>query len=79
MTAIVDNAKRRVGDFLRERIEAGSGLSIVSAYFTIYAYATARADLFRLAELEWLERRCVGRRDNVFCAPPDLAARIRRR
>ena len=38
MTAIVDNAKRRVGDFLRERIEAGSGLSIVSAYFTIYAY-----------------------------------------
>lgn len=43
------------------------------------AYATARADLFRLAELEWLERRCVGRRDNVFCAPPDLAARIRRR
>lgn len=43
------------------------------------AYATARADLFRLAELEWLERRRVGRRDNVFRAPPDLAARIRRR
>ena len=37
------------------------------------AYATARADLFRLAELEWLERRRVGRRDNVFRAPPDLA------
>ena len=43
------------------------------------AYATARADLFRLAELEWLERRRVGRRDNVFRAPPDLAARIHRR
>ena len=43
------------------------------------AYATARADLFRLAELEWLERRRVGRRDNVFRAPPDLAGRIRRR
>ena len=36
MTAIVDNTKRRVGDFLRERIEAGSDLSIVSAYFTIF-------------------------------------------
>ena len=42
MTAIVDNTKRRVGDFLRERIEAGSDLSIVSAYFTIYAYDALR-------------------------------------
>ena len=43
------------------------------------AYATARADLLGLAEREWLERRRVGRRDTVFVAPPDLAARIRRR
>ena len=42
MTAIVDNTTRRVGDFLRERIEAGSDLSIVSAYFTIYAYEALR-------------------------------------
>ena len=42
MTAIVDNATRRVGDFLRERIEAGSGLAIVSAYFTIHAYDALR-------------------------------------
>ena len=42
VTAIVDNTGRKVGDFLRERIEAGSDLSIVSAYFTIYAYGALR-------------------------------------
>ena len=40
------------------------------------AYATARADLFRLAELGWLDHRRVGRRDNVFSAPSDLDVRI---
>ena len=43
--AIVDNRRRRVGDFLRDRIEAGSNLSIVSAYFTIYAYGALRDTL----------------------------------
>ena len=43
--AIVDNRRRRVGDFLRDRIEAGSDLSIVSAYFTIYAYGALRDTL----------------------------------
>ena len=43
--AIVDNRRRRVGDFLRDRIEAGSDLSIVSAYFTIYAYGALRGTL----------------------------------
>ena len=40
-------------------------------------YATARADLFRLAELGLLDQRRRGRRLNVFHTPPDLAARIR--
>ena len=40
--AIVDNRRRRVGDFLRERIGAGSALSVVSAYFTIYGYEALR-------------------------------------
>ena len=35
------------------------------------AYATARADLFRLADLGLLERRRVGGR-NLFWAPPTL-------
>lgn len=41
------------------------------------AYATARADLFRLADLGLLERRRVGRRNYLFWPPPDLADRAR--
>lgn len=41
-------------------------------------YATARADLFRLAELSLLDRQKRGRKLNAFQAPPDLEARIRR-
>ena len=40
------------------------------------AYATARADLFRLAELGLLDQRRIGRRTHVFRAPPDLEARL---
>ena len=39
---IIDNQDRKVGDFLREKIDAQSILSIVSAYFTIYAYGALR-------------------------------------
>ena len=41
------------------------------------AYATARADLFRLAELGLLERRRIGRKTNVFSVPVELEDRIR--
>ena len=41
------------------------------------AYATARADLFRLAELELLHRRRVGRKTYVFGVPPELDRRLR--
>lgn len=40
-------------------------------------YATARSDLFRLAELGLLERRRIGRKTYVFHAPPNLEERIR--
>ena len=40
------------------------------------AYATARADLFRLAELGLLDQQRVGRRTHVFRAPPHLEARL---
>ena len=40
------------------------------------AYATARADLFRLAELGFMDQRRIGRRTHVFRAPPDLEARL---
>ena len=41
------------------------------------AYATARADLFRLADLGLLERRRVGRRNYLFWPTRDLADRAR--
>ena len=40
-------------------------------------YATARADLFRLAEVGLVERRRIGRKTFVFRAPPNLEERIR--
>ena len=40
------------------------------------AYATARADLFRLAELGLLDRRRIGRKTHVFRTPPDIEARL---
>lgn len=40
------------------------------------AYATARADLLRLADLGLLERRRVGHRRYLFWAPTDLAERV---
>ena len=60
--AIVDNARRRVGDVLGERIDDGARLSIVSAYFTIYAFADLRGALARAAHTRFLygEPRGVG-------------------
>ncbi len=45
MNAIIDNRQRRVGDFLRQQTAPDSNLSIVSAYFTIYAYEALRESL----------------------------------
>ena len=41
------------------------------------AYATARADLFRLAELGLVEQRRIGRKTFVFHVPPNLETRLR--
>ena len=41
------------------------------------AYATARADLFRLAGLGLLDQQRIGRRTHVFRTPPDLEARLK--
>ena len=53
-SAIVDNRARSVGDFLRARLEADSVLSVVSAYFTIYAYGDLRQELEGLRRLRFL-------------------------
>ena len=51
---IVDNARRRVGDFLRAEMAGGSALSFVSAYFTIYAYEALSEVLEGASRLRFL-------------------------
>jgi len=54
-SGIHDNYSRNsVGDFLRGKIEADSDLSIVSAYFTIYAYAALQDELEQIEGLRFL-------------------------
>lgn len=52
---ILDNKSRgTVGDFLKSNIEKDSELSIVSAYFTIYAYMALKDKLDSIKELNFL-------------------------
>jgi SNF2 family DNA or RNA helicase len=50
-----DNYSRgNVADFLREKIRVGSQLSVVSAYFTIYAYDALKSSLDSIHHLDFL-------------------------
>jgi SNF2 family DNA or RNA helicase len=54
-SGIRDNHRRgTVGDFLRAKIQPGSSLSIVSAYFTIYAFEALKQELTTIEELRFL-------------------------
>ena len=54
-SGIRDNHKRgTVADFLKEKISPGSALSMVSAYFTIYAYEALADPLDRIDHLRFL-------------------------
>ena len=54
-SGIRDNYQRgRVGDFLKEKTQKGSTLSIVSAYFTIYAYEALKNNLDQIEHLRFL-------------------------
>jgi intein/homing endonuclease len=54
-SAIKDNRSRgKVGDFLKECIKDNSSLSIVSAYFTIYAYEKLKEHLHKIDHLNFL-------------------------
>ena len=63
--AIVDNMRRRMGDVLRDRLTAGAELSIVSTYFTIYAFEALREALEGAGRTRFLygEPRGVGAMD----------------
>jgi hypothetical protein len=54
-SGIRDNLKRgSVGSFLQDKIKPEADLSIVSAYFTIYAYGKLQAQLDSIARLRFL-------------------------
>lgn len=55
LSGIRDNLNRgTVGDFLKEKIKKGSTLSIVSAYFTIYAFDALKEQLLEIENLNFL-------------------------
>ena len=55
VSGIIDNWHRgNVGDFIREKIQSGSTLLIVSAYFTIYAYEALKEQLDQIGRLQFL-------------------------
>lgn len=54
-SSIRDNQGRgKVGDFLQDKIQVGSKLSIVSAYFTIYAFEQLKEKLNSIEHLNFL-------------------------
>jgi ERCC4-related helicase len=54
-TSIKDNRNRgKAGEYLKSKIEPGSKLSFVSAYFTIYAYEHLKQELESIASLNFL-------------------------
>ena len=55
ISGIRDNHHRgTVGDFLKAKIQPGSTLSIVSAYFTIYAFEALKESLVDIENLNFL-------------------------
>ncbi len=54
LDVIVDNRERRVADFLSYSIDPGSDISVVSAYFTIYAYEALREILENSGQIRFL-------------------------
>lgn len=55
MSGIRDNHDRgSVGDYLKEKIKTGANLSIVSAYFTIYAFEALKEELTDIHNLRFL-------------------------
>ncbi|MEQ3506171.1 helicase-related protein [Enterococcus cecorum] len=51
---VLDNKKHRVVDELKEELNKGSKLSIISAYFTIYAYAELKKELSKIENMRFI-------------------------
>src|SRR5215213_3666066 len=55
VSGIRDNYNRgSVGDFLKDKIKIGSKLSVVSAYFTIYAFEALKEQLLDIERMDFL-------------------------
>ena len=68
LSGIRDNHRRGImGEFLRKKIQPGSRLSVVSAYFTIYAYDVLREHLDQIEHLDFL----FGEPRFIFSLDPD--------
>ncbi|MBW2568457.1 MAG: hypothetical protein JRD93_02300 [Deltaproteobacteria bacterium] len=53
-SSIKDNHKRGcIGNFLKQHIDEGSSLSVVSAYFSIYAYQRLRDIINNIESLDF--------------------------
>ena len=50
----IDNKRERVVDELKDALRKGSNLSVISAYFTIYAYAELKKELSRIDGMRFL-------------------------
>ena len=50
----IDNKRERVVDELKDALRKGSNLSVISAYFTIYAYAELKKELSRIDSMRFL-------------------------
>lgn len=51
---VLDNKKYRVVDELKEELNKGSKLSVISAYFTIYAYAELKKELSKINNMRFI-------------------------
>ena len=55
LSGIRDNYRRgSVGDFLKQKVKPGSALSVVSAYFTIYAFEKLKDQLAAIERMRFL-------------------------
>ena len=51
---VLDNKKNKVVDELKVELKKGSKLSVVSAYFTIYAYAELKKELSGIDNMRFI-------------------------
>jgi len=54
MNLIVDNKKNKISDLLIEHISQWSKISVLSSYFTIFAYNKLKAQLKDIEEFRFL-------------------------